>query len=81
MRLSAATITDALGSLMCRVADVLSEMATALGEAAERAMSTAVAVEAMHRQAAAVRTAAENATQKKGPEVRAWLHLSVPECT
>ena len=77
MRLSATTIADALGSLMCRVADVLSEMATAVGEAAERAMSTAVAVEAMHRQAAAVRMAAENATLKKGAEV---LDMA-PGCT
>jgi cyclopropane fatty-acyl-phospholipid synthase-like methyltransferase len=40
-------------------------------------MSTAVAVEAMHRQAAAVRMAAENATLKKGAEV---LDMA-PGCT
>ena len=49
---------------MMRVGDVLSEMATAVGEAAERAMSTAVAVESMHRQARLVSTLVKEAVSK-----------------
>jgi len=64
-RLASAVGAEALGALMCRVADVLSEMATAVGEAAERAMSTAVAVEAMHRSAAQAGQTAREAQSKQ----------------
>jgi len=63
-KLTSAVGPDALQNLMCRVGDVLQEMASAVGEAAERAMSTAVAVEAMHQQAKIVREFAASACKK-----------------
>ena len=63
-KLTSAVGADALLHLMSRVADVLSEMASCVGEAAERAMSTAVSVEAMHRQAKLVTEMAAKAGSK-----------------
>ena len=71
-RLASAVGSEALSSLMQRVAEVLSEMAACVGEAAEKAMGTAVSVEAMHRQASKVeelaRAAAEKAAKEGGEE-------------
>lgn len=64
-RLAGAVGADALQHLMNRVADVLDEMAHCVGEAAERAMSTAVSVEAMHRQARIVGEVAVAAARKE----------------
>jgi len=50
-----------LSSLMVRVAEVLADMSAAVGEAAEHAMSTAVAVAEMERQAAVVKELAAQA--------------------
>ena len=50
-----------LSSLMVRVAEVLADMSAAVGEAAEHAMSTAVAVAEMERQAAVVKALAAQA--------------------
>ena len=63
-RLASAVGSEALAALMLRVAEVLAEMATCVGEAAERAMSTAVSVEAMHRQAGTVKQLAKAAADK-----------------
>ena len=63
-RLTSAVGADALLGLMTRVADVLAEMAAAVGEAAEHAMSAAVAVEAMHRQSTLVSELASAAAPK-----------------
>ena len=68
-RLASAVGSDALGSLMLRVADVLQEMASCVGEAAERAMSVAVATEAMHRQSKVVSSLAEAAAARAQAEV------------
>ncbi|KAL1507881.1 hypothetical protein AB1Y20_007488 [Prymnesium parvum] len=65
-RLTSAVGAAAISSLMARVADVLSEITTAVGEAAEYAMSTAVAVAAMQRKAELVRELAE-ASDEKSP--------------
>lgn len=67
-RLQSAVGAHALANLMGRVADVLSEMATAVGEAAETAMSTAVSVESMHRMAAIVTNLASAAEAKEAAD-------------
>ena len=52
-----------LSSLMIRVAEVLADMSAAVGEAAEHAMSTAVAVAEMERQAEVVKQLAAQAAE------------------
>ena len=68
-KLASAVGPTALHRLMCRVGEVLHEMATSVGEAAELAMSTAVSVEAMHRQAKIVADLASNCSAKEQQEM------------
>ena len=65
-----------LSSLMVRVAEVLADMSAAVGEAAEHAMSTAVAVAEMERQAAVVKALAAQADLPISPHISIYLHIS-----
>jgi hypothetical protein len=63
-RLASAVGSVALVEMMSRVSDVLGEMATAVGEGAERAMRTAVSVERMHALAKGVEEISKEAAAK-----------------